>query len=260
MKNNLCELRKAAKVSQNTLAAACNVSRQTIISIEKERYNPSISLAIEIARYFGVNVEDIFSPISGWRLFENDFDTASTNIKANYKHNAALNIDGMIYGQGLPIVRDGIYGKYKLSLNGGEPIAVYNAMRLIGKNQPLCEIIAEFEINRMPLISGLAGTDPRKLCAYFDGHNVHYTQYADKKQFERSIKAVKGAFVLSAASAGMIASARALHTVCGEFDGELYRIYNSDDYEQSAREYGDFSRLPGIGGFICGYVFEEVRI
>lgn len=256
MKNNLYEMRKAAKVSQDTLAAACNVSRQTIISIEKERYNPSISLAIAIARYFCVSVEDIFSPFSGWRLFDNDFDTASPEIKANYEHNAALDIDGMIYGQGLPNVRDGKYGKYKLSLNGGEPIAVYNAMRLLGQNQPLCEIIAEFELNRMPLISGLAGTDPRKLGLYFDGHGVHYTQYADKKQFEKSIKAVKGIFVLSVAGAGMIASARALHTVCGEYDGERILLYNADDYEQTAREYGEFSQLPSINGFICGYVFE----
>lgn len=256
MKNNLCEMRKAAKVSQDALAAACNVSRQTIISIEKERYNPSISLAIAIARYFGVSVEDIFSPSCGWRLFENDFEAASTDIKLNYEHNAALDIDGMIYGQGLPNVRDGEYGKYKLSLNGGEPIAVYNAMRLLGQNQPLCEIIAEFELNRMPLISGLAGTDPRKLGSYFDGHGVHYTQYADKKRFEQSIKAVKGAFVLSVAGVGMLASARALHTVCGEFDGERYMLYNADDYEQSAREYGKFSQLPSINGFICGYVFE----
>ena len=60
MKNRLEELRKARGLRQEELAAALEVSRQTIGSLENGRYNPSILLAFRIARYFGLCVEDIF--------------------------------------------------------------------------------------------------------------------------------------------------------------------------------------------------------
>ncbi|MCL2495374.1 MAG: helix-turn-helix transcriptional regulator [Oscillospiraceae bacterium] len=60
MKNRLEELRKARFVRQDDLAAALEVSRQTISSLEGGRYNPSITLAFKIARYFGMSIEEIF--------------------------------------------------------------------------------------------------------------------------------------------------------------------------------------------------------
>ena len=60
MKNRLEELRKQRGIRQEELAAALEVSRQTIGSLENGRYNPSILLAFKIARYFGVGVEEIF--------------------------------------------------------------------------------------------------------------------------------------------------------------------------------------------------------
>ncbi len=60
MKNLLEELRKARNISQEELAAALEVSRQTIGSLERGRYNPSILLAFRIARYFDLTIEDIF--------------------------------------------------------------------------------------------------------------------------------------------------------------------------------------------------------
>ena len=60
MKNHLEQLRKARGIRQDELAAALEVSRQTIISLEKGRYNPSIILAFKIARFFELNIEDIF--------------------------------------------------------------------------------------------------------------------------------------------------------------------------------------------------------
>ena len=60
MKNKLEELRTQRGVRQDELAAALKVSRQTISSLENGRYNPSILLAMRIARYFGLTVEDIF--------------------------------------------------------------------------------------------------------------------------------------------------------------------------------------------------------
>lgn len=60
VKNRLEELRKARGVKQEDLAAALEVSRQTIGSLENGRYNPSILLAFKIARYFDMSIEQIF--------------------------------------------------------------------------------------------------------------------------------------------------------------------------------------------------------
>ncbi|QSF42561.1 helix-turn-helix transcriptional regulator [Paenibacillus tianjinensis] len=60
MKNRLEEIRKQHGIKQEELAAALEVSRQTIGSLENGRYNPSIILALKIARYFHLSVEEIF--------------------------------------------------------------------------------------------------------------------------------------------------------------------------------------------------------
>ena len=60
MKNRLEEIRKERGIKQEELAAALEVSRQTIGSLENGRYNPSIILAIKLARYFNMSIEDIF--------------------------------------------------------------------------------------------------------------------------------------------------------------------------------------------------------
>ena len=60
MTNRIAELRKERGLSQAELADGVDVTRQTIISLENGRYNPSIILAFKIARYFGLSIEDIF--------------------------------------------------------------------------------------------------------------------------------------------------------------------------------------------------------
>lgn len=60
MKNRLRELREWKGLTQEDLAKALGVTRQTIIAIEKGKYNPSLELAFKIARFFKVKIEDIF--------------------------------------------------------------------------------------------------------------------------------------------------------------------------------------------------------
>jgi putative transcriptional regulator len=60
VRNDVRLLRTESKLSQQQLAEAMDVSRQTINSIEKERYTPSLPLAIALARYFDKTVEDVF--------------------------------------------------------------------------------------------------------------------------------------------------------------------------------------------------------
>jgi len=64
MRNRLKVLREARQWSQGQLAKALGVSRQTVISIEKERYNPSLELAFSIAALFDCPIEVIFMPDS----------------------------------------------------------------------------------------------------------------------------------------------------------------------------------------------------
>ncbi len=60
MRNEVRDLRTAGGLSQQQLAEAMEVSRQTINSIEKERYTPSLPLAMALARYFEKTVEEVF--------------------------------------------------------------------------------------------------------------------------------------------------------------------------------------------------------
>ncbi|HOP75651.1 MAG TPA: helix-turn-helix transcriptional regulator [Bacillota bacterium] len=60
MKNRLEEIRNKKGMSQEDLAKALSVSRQTISSLENGRYNPSILLAFKIAKYFSMPIEEIF--------------------------------------------------------------------------------------------------------------------------------------------------------------------------------------------------------
>ncbi len=60
MENNLRELRKKQNLTQEELAQILDVTRQTIIAIEINKYDPSLRLAIKIAQFFETHVESIF--------------------------------------------------------------------------------------------------------------------------------------------------------------------------------------------------------
>ena len=60
MKNRIQELRKSSRVTQQELADALNVTRQTIISLENGRYNASLVLAHKAAQFFKMPIEELF--------------------------------------------------------------------------------------------------------------------------------------------------------------------------------------------------------
>jgi len=60
VKNKLEELRTKKGLTQQELADRLDVSRQTIISLEQGRYNPSILLAFKTAKFFGLTIEEVF--------------------------------------------------------------------------------------------------------------------------------------------------------------------------------------------------------
>ncbi|MET3576572.1 helix-turn-helix transcriptional regulator [Bhargavaea ullalensis] len=62
MKNNIKENRAEHGMTQDALAETLGVSRQTVISLEKGRYNPSLELAFKLGAVFGCRIEDLFDP------------------------------------------------------------------------------------------------------------------------------------------------------------------------------------------------------
>ena len=60
MKNRIKERRKAIGYRQQDLAEALGVYRQTIVAIENDKYNPTLELAMRLARYLGIPVEELF--------------------------------------------------------------------------------------------------------------------------------------------------------------------------------------------------------
>ena len=60
MKNNIKELLKNMKLRQEDLAEILGVTRQTIIAIENDKYDPTLELAMKISEFFGKSVNDIF--------------------------------------------------------------------------------------------------------------------------------------------------------------------------------------------------------
>ena len=65
MRNSVREYRERADMSQGDLAAAVDVTRQTINAIERERYDPSLELAFKLADHFDCRIEDLFDPRPG---------------------------------------------------------------------------------------------------------------------------------------------------------------------------------------------------
>jgi putative transcriptional regulator len=61
MRTRMKELREKLGITQEVLAKKVDVTRQTILFLEKGKYNPSLRLAYKIARLFNVKIEDIFS-------------------------------------------------------------------------------------------------------------------------------------------------------------------------------------------------------
>lgn len=60
VKNNIREIRKKKKIKQIEMAEDLQVTRQTFTAIEKNKYNPSLELALKIVKYFNLQTEEIF--------------------------------------------------------------------------------------------------------------------------------------------------------------------------------------------------------
>ncbi len=257
MKNEVARLRKEHGISQDALATAMGVSRQTICSIENGKYNPSILLAIHIARYFGMTVEEVFiaDDITVWKTA----DTLRFEEKKNenYESNRRIVVDpDVLTGQARTPCDLFRYGSFSLSFNGGEAIALYNHSILSENPVPLADIIYELEENDMALLGGFAGTDPKKLGKYFLGHGIPYKMITKQEEFDKHIRRKCGTFIYSYFDIRNLLEIKGIHTVAGVYDELGLTVYNYHDDDtkptsfKSAKAWGEGKSL------IAAYVFD----
>ena len=231
MKNNIVILRKQNKITQEELAKTAGISRQALYAIEKGKNIPTVETAMRIAEFFGKSVEDVFRFDKEWIKVAGEGDGE------------------FVTGQGLKKYSELKYGNFAFSFNGGEIAAVYNAMLLLSKNVSLEATIEEFELNRMPVVGGLAGTDVKRLGEYFEGHGVAFEKFNDRAFFTNALS--EGAVVVFAYYESM---KRLIHTVGGRSaDGKNITLYNLSDHDEfsltvNADEF--FSKRSFIFGYI----------
>lgn len=256
MKNELERLRREQGLKQEELACAMGVSRQTICSIENGKYNPSILLAIKIARYFGKPVEDIFlaDDTSSWKTAA-ILQSFGLHNK-NYRENKSIPVpEALLFGQNHEPVASMRYGNFSLSFNGGEIIAVYNAERLLNTNIPLADIILEFEENDMALLGGFAGTDPKKLGAYFTGHNRKFRQYLGDTDFKKELSGHTGVFIYSYWDVKNLLEIKGIHTVAGTCGKDGILIYNLYGDDTTPTHFESYKKFAEGKNFITAYLF-----
>ena len=233
MKNNIVILRKQNKITQEELAKASGISRQALYAIEKNKNVPTVETAMRIAEFFGKSVEDIFRFDKEWIKVDGEGDGE------------------FVTGQGLKKYAELKYGKFAFSFNGGEVAAVYNAMLLLSKKVSLAATIEEFELNGMPVIGGLAGTDVKRLGEYFEGHEIPFEKFSDRAFFTNAL--TRGSVVVFAYYESV---KRLIHTVGGRSaDGKNITLYNLSDHDEfsltvNAEEF--FAKR----GFIFGYIIK----
>ena len=73
MKNSVKDMREARGMRQEDLAKTCGVSRQTIIAVENDKYDPSLNLALRLARVLNTTVEELFT--SPWAISNHEKDS-----------------------------------------------------------------------------------------------------------------------------------------------------------------------------------------
>ncbi len=260
MKNRVEELRRMYGIRQEAFAHAMGVSRQSIGSIENGRYNPSTTLAINIARYFGLTVEDVFfvDGKRGWLDAEKlKHLPEETLVMTNYAHNTEIPLpEELITGQGNRFPSQFSYATFNTAHNGAEPVALYNALMLAERQASFADILLELEGNGLALLEGYAGTDPRDLMRYFDGHDIPVKMFESQSDFVAEIEE-GDAFIVSFWNDRFFRELKGLRTVAGVLRDGAWTLYNMHLDDTAPRAY---RTLPeGLRGkkFIVGYVLNK---
>ncbi len=258
MKNRVEELRRQYGIKQEAFAHEMGVSRQSIGSIENGRYNPSIQLAIRIARYFGLAVEDVFlmDGAPAWLTVEMLSKMPADSLLAkNREHNLSITLpEGPITGQGNRFPSQFSYSTFMTAFNGAEPVAVYNALTLTERPVPFADILTEFEGNGLPLLDGYAGTDPRELGRYFEAHEIPFRTFTLQSEFNAAVSE-GSVFVISHWNDRFFRELKGMRTVAGVFKNGAWTLYNTHTDDSEPRTYRTLAEALRGKKFFLGYLF-----
>lgn len=257
MKNKVEELRRIYGVRQETLAEAMGVSRQSIGSIENGRYNPSTPLAISIARYFGCSVEEVFfmEGDPAWQTADRLAHLPEdTQLSKNRAHNLAIPLpEGMIYGQANRYPSQFAYSTFMTAHNGAEPVAIYNALTLLGAPMSFADILTELEGNGLALLDGYAGTDIREISPMLASHGVSARAFEGQADFLENI--TEGdVFILTYWNDRFFRELKGLHTVAGTLTERGWELYNVKGEDLEARVYRTLPEALRGKKYMYGYI------
>ena len=261
MQNRVEELRRMYGIRQETLAEAMEVSRQSIGSIENGRYNPSTALAIKIARYFGLRVEDVFylEGTPAWRSVEMLCKMPEDSLlMKNRLHNLEIPLpqDKPITGQGNRYPSQFSYATFTTAHNGAEPIALFNALLLGGKPMAFADILTELEGNDLALLDGYAGTDPKALAPFFDAHDIPMTCIDVQSEFVEQV-GEGDVFVVSFWNDRFFRELKGLRTVAGTYQNGAWVFYNMVNDTMDPRTYRTLPEALRGKKFILAYLWKK---
>ncbi|MBQ4324537.1 MAG: helix-turn-helix transcriptional regulator [Clostridia bacterium] len=257
MKNRVEELRRIYGVRQEALAEAMGVSRQSIGSIENGRYNPSTILAIKLARYFGLTVEEVFC-LEGepaWQMAERlALLPEETQLSKNRAHNLAVPLpEGLIYGQANRYPSQFAYATFMTAHNGAEPVAIYNALTLLGVPVPFADILTELEGNGLALLDGYANTDIRRAAPLFSAHGVSARGFGGQADFLENV--TEGdVFIITYWNDRFFRELKGLHTVAGTLTEGGWVFYNVKGEDLEPRTYRTLPEALRGKKFLYGYI------
>lgn len=258
MKNRVEELRNLYGIKQEAFAKEMGVSRQSIGSIENGRFNPSTVLAIKIARYFGLSVEDVFE-LEGepaWRSVEMlSHMPADSLVQRNRAHNMEITLsEGPITGQGNRFPSQFAYATFMTAFNGAEPVAVYNALTLSGISVVFADILTEFEGNGLALLDGYGGTDPKELSRYLTAHGISFEKVDVQAEFAAALTEGR-VFIVAYWNDRFFRELKGLRTVAGVVKDGMITLYNTHTDDVAPRSYRTLSEALRGKKFILGYLF-----
>ena len=109
--------------------------------------------------------------------------------RLRYNQKLLEGFNGFVFGQNQAPVAMLRYGNADRPVEqvGCAAAAVYNALKLAGKQTDLCEVLSQFEALRMPWLFGLFGTKPLSLRRFFRRNNIPFSNYFNLKRFEKAM-------------------------------------------------------------------------
>ena len=168
--------------------------------------------------------------------------------RLRYNQKLLKDFNGFVFGQNQAPVAMLRYGSADRPVEqvGCAAAAVYNALKLAGKQTDLCEVLSQFEALRMPWLFGLFGTKPLSLRRFFRRNNIPFSNYISLKKFRQALDDGKIG-VVCAWNKGF----KGLHFYCVYSDNGAYRSMNFISSDK-ALDF-DFSELTALR-FVTGYI------